>query len=262
MRELKQEETKGLKSGILFRMRSAYHTLGAAHLAYSRFHQNQFRCLRLTSVLDVKGGIYPVADILRSVIVLTHASMEDLLRTLAREQLVHAKPSCLKGRLRFPGTEEKVGSLGLLLDHCELTETVEEVVRRSIDEYLARTSINHREGLVDLVGAIGVGQKTFARVFEKFMPAIEWAIARRHRIVHYADFPTSDAKEAEPFDRKAMVGFFDAREAIIGFATALWPFIVPNGSKPVTQLVQVQKPLTDALKSQRSQYLQKPKVFR
>jgi RiboL-PSP-HEPN len=123
-------------------------------------------------------------DILRSVVVLTHAYLEDFLRTLARallpiasEAAVNAIP--LAGLGGNTGRAEKF-FLGKLTQHRG--KSVDDVIRESVEEYLGRVSFNSGTEIMSFLGQLGVKPNDPWQ-----LKYLDQMIQRRHLIVHRAD---------------------------------------------------------------------------
>lgn len=123
-----------------------------------------------------------VEDILRAVVVLIHAHLEDFLRTLAGALLPEGDESCLNGipLAGIPGRPEKF-LLGKLVHHKG--KLVDAVLRESVSAYLERRTFNNTEEISQTLEAIGVDVSKVDRTF----PAIQEMMKRRHQIVHRAD---------------------------------------------------------------------------
>lgn len=122
-------------------------------------------------------------DIFRAVVVLTHAYLEELLRTLGRTFLPIATESVLNN-IPFVGSTDgsriEKFSLGKLAQHKG--KSVNDVIRESIDEYLARKTFNSVKEVSSFLIQIGVRTTS-----EEHLPALDAMIHRRHLIVHCAD---------------------------------------------------------------------------
>ena len=121
-------------------------------------------------------------DILRAAVVLTHAHLEDFLRTLG-EVLLPAGDENFFDRIPLAGLAgrpEKF-SLGKLVRHKG--KSVDDVLRESVCEYLDRRTFNDTDEISQLLGALGV---EISKVNESF-PTIQIMMKRRHQIVHRVD---------------------------------------------------------------------------
>jgi len=175
---------------------------------------------RITKLLAAASNVAQVEpetadEILRSVIVLTHAYLEDLLRTvatvllpLANERMLNDVPLAGLNRTRA----EKF-FLGDLAQHKG--KTVDEVIHASVSGYLEHRSFNNTTEIISFLESLGVSlpeadkewiadkilnwpqgrspgrKETLARVDEM--------IRRRHHIVHRAD---QGPKGLQPVDRE------------------------------------------------------------
>jgi RiboL-PSP-HEPN len=121
-------------------------------------------------------------DILRAIVVLTHASLEDFLRTLAVTFLPFANEEVLN-RIPLAGLDRPAEkfSLGKLLLYKG--QTVENVIQKSVREHLDRSTYNSIRDIVSLLETLGFDPSAHKDSF----PKIEAMIKRRHQIVHHAD---------------------------------------------------------------------------
>jgi hypothetical protein len=136
-----------------------------------------------TSSFEKRKGRRPVqeTDILRAAVVLLHATLEDLLRSLAEWKLPTAKSEALleiplagtRGKTRF-GIQELAGFRGM---------TVESVIRDSVYEYLEKTSYNHPGDVKSLLEKIGLEP----RIVDAHAVRLAAMMSRRHWIAHRAD---------------------------------------------------------------------------
>jgi hypothetical protein len=131
---------------------------------------------------DNPGDRNIAEDILRAVVVLIHAHLEDFLRTLAGALLPAGDETCLNGipLAGIPGRPEKF-LLGKLVHHKG--KLVDDVLRESVSEYLERRTFNNTEEISQTLEAIGVDVSKVDGAF----PAIQEMMKRRHQIVHRAD---------------------------------------------------------------------------
>src|ERR1017187_8297396 len=95
-----------------------------------------------------------VQEMLRAAVVLTHAYLEDYLRTIGEALL----PECDEDTLNaiplvgLPGRPERF-PLGKLVRHKG--KQVDEVLRESVREHLSRTTFNNKGEIVRLLEALG-----------------------------------------------------------------------------------------------------------
>lgn len=119
-------------------------------------------------------------DVLRAAVVLLHASMEDVLRSLAYWKLPSASPAVLEKIAMIGGSNTKF-HLGNLAAHRG--KTVEQVIKESVDAYLERSNYNNCDEVTGLLGSIGLN----IAPLQSYLPALESSMKRRHQIVHRAD---------------------------------------------------------------------------
>lgn len=118
-------------------------------------------------------------DVLRAAVVLLHAALEDMLRSLAYWRLPHAPANVLDEIPLVGGTAMKV-TLGALSTHRD--KTVDEVIRTSTVASLERSNYNN-PGEVCTTPI----HWTNTEPLSGCMTQLEAAMTRRHRLVHRAD---------------------------------------------------------------------------
>ena len=135
-------------------------------------------------------------DLLRSSVIFTHATMEDCLRTIASYYLPLSEKEILN-KIPLTGSKDPKGQaykyyLGDLAKFKELT--INEVIKKSVQDYISRQTYNNTKDIVSLLNEIGLKKETF----QDHYPLIDEMCARRHQIVHNADkFPD---KEKQTFN--------------------------------------------------------------
>lgn len=154
----------------------------------SRLDQNIARVKNLIRIYDthLSGSgsgrrNHQASDVLRAATVLLHASVEDLLRSLAYWKLPAAASTVLD---QFPLSSAAPAmkySLGALAKHRG--KSVDDVIKESVDAYLERSNYNDTDEVATFLGQIGI---TVTAVNHTF-PLLEELMERRHQIVHRAD---------------------------------------------------------------------------
>lgn len=119
-------------------------------------------------------------DVLRAATVLLHASLEDVLRSLAYWKLPTAAAPVLEQVPLVGGTAIKF-TLGTLAAHRG--KSVDQVIKESTDASLERSNYNYPGEVSSLLQSIGLNTAPLLA----FMPTLEQAMQRRHQIVHRAD---------------------------------------------------------------------------
>lgn len=121
-------------------------------------------------------------DVLRSTVVLLHASLEDFLRSLAYWKLPSAGKATLDDiALVGLGPNPKKFFLGELDAHRG--KSVDELITESVNEHLERSNYNSTQEIALLLQAIGVNTSRINGSFQ----ILDQVMARRHQIVHRAD---------------------------------------------------------------------------
>lgn len=159
-----------------------------ASIIEDRFRDNLDRVRNLvdlyTRAVETGQGRPSVqeADILRAAVVFLHAALEDLLRSLAELKLPLTSPDALS-QIPFPaGTHRKTNfTLGELA--AFRGQTVNDVISKSVQEYLDRSNYNHPGDVKNLLDAIGVR----STIVDPHAADLSSMMRRRHLIVHRAD---------------------------------------------------------------------------
>lgn len=120
-------------------------------------------------------------DVLRAATVMLHASLEEVLRSLAYWKLPHAKAEILEKISLVGEKNAKNIHLGILSKHRG--KKVDDLIKESIDASLERSNYNNTKDVVDLLKSCGISHKGL----EKYWAKLEEAMKRRHHIVHRAD---------------------------------------------------------------------------
>jgi hypothetical protein len=121
------------------------------------------------------------SDILRAAVVLLHATLEDLLRSLAEWKLPTAPAEALSD-IPLVGTKGKK-TLGLQEIAGFRGRRVDEVIALSVTEYLERSSYNHPGDVKAVLNSIGLEES----IVDGFATDLAAMMTRRHWIAHRAD---------------------------------------------------------------------------
>lgn len=119
-------------------------------------------------------------DVLRAATVLLHASIEDVLRSLAYWKLPAAAVTVLDQIPFAGGTATKI-TLGTL--SAQRGQSVDAVIKASVDAYLERSNYNNSIEVCSLLQSVGLN----TAAIQTYLPKLEEAMKRRHQIVHRAD---------------------------------------------------------------------------
>lgn len=123
-----------------------------------------------------------VLDTLRAAVVFLHASMEDVLRSVARWKLPSANHETLNTiPLVGQGSNPKKFLLGDLTPHRG--KTIDQVLAESVEACLEQSNYNNTAEIASLLTAIGLD---VAKLNGQF-PQLQEMMERRHQIVHRAD---------------------------------------------------------------------------
>lgn len=123
-----------------------------------------------------------VLDILRAAVVLLHATLEDVLRSVARWKLPAASAAVLNDvPLAGSGPNPRKFFLGDLVAHRG--KSVDDLLVQSVESHLEHSNFNSTEEIASLLQDIGVDVSSLNSTFSELQALME----RRHQIVHRAD---------------------------------------------------------------------------
>lgn len=139
------------------------------------------KLLRLYKTHLITNNTASKGDVLRAIVVLTHSTLEDFLRNVLRWKLPAGRPETLN-KVTLMG---KMGRTKIeFRDILEFRgSTIDEVVQKSINEYLSMVSFNDSSDIASHLANIGIDNEPINIYFAK----LESMIKRRHNIVHKAD---------------------------------------------------------------------------
>ncbi|MFA5260048.1 MAG: HEPN domain-containing protein [Candidatus Omnitrophota bacterium] len=124
------------------------------------------------------------SDILRSAVILVHATLEDCLRTLSLyflpESSIELLNSVALSGLNELGRPEKF-NLGDLAKFKG--KTIDEVIKKSVEEHLDRKSYNCVNDIITALKLFGLDPDNYRKYYSQFNDMI----TRRHQIVHRGD---------------------------------------------------------------------------
>ncbi len=123
------------------------------------------------------------SDMIRAGVLLMHASLEDLIRSLAEIGLPIAQAAVLRAiPLMDTGDESKLKfDLGDLVGHRD--KTVDDLIRKSVVAHLSRTTYNNVEQLARALNQLGLP----LRLLAPHGANLAALMSRRHHIAHRAD---------------------------------------------------------------------------
>ncbi len=156
----------------------------------ARFASNISRVRNLVALYVALGGPgqgrrpMHAADILRSAVVLLHASMEDVLRSVGAWRLPYQAEHVLNDipllGLAQGGRPEKFW-LGKLAAHR--TKTVQSLIKESVAAHMNAFGVNSTTDIASFMRSVGADPAAIATE----LPTLEQLVRRRHHIVHQAD---------------------------------------------------------------------------
>jgi len=152
------------------------------------FRANITRVRSLLGVYEVvaTGPAQPTTehtDVLRSGVVLLHASLEDLVRS-SSEELLPLQDAEVLNEIGFPDGSDKTKAkftLGELHPYRGLT--VDDLIRKAVAARLQRSNYNNVSELSAALQRIGLA----ASILDPHQGTLESIMKRRHLIVHRAD---------------------------------------------------------------------------
>jgi hypothetical protein len=164
------------------------------NLLTDRFHLNMGRIGGLIGLLYPKTGSLTPADatiqrsaihgdLSRAIVVFLHATMEDSIRTMARERLSAAKSDALNN-IPLVGKRDTKFDLRALSEHSG--KTVDEVICESVEDYLSEVSFDSCAKIDAALSRMELDTRPFKPLYHH----LDLMMKRRHRIVHEADFPS------------------------------------------------------------------------
>lgn len=127
------------------------------------------------------NNIRSKGDVLRTIVVMTHSTLEDFLRNILRWKLPESSSEILN---KVTLTGKKGRSKIEFKDIVELKgNTVETIVQKSINEYLNMVSFNNTNDIASHMSSINIETELLNNYFSN----LDSMINRRHNIVHKAD---------------------------------------------------------------------------
>ena len=188
-----------------------------------RFNNNCNRCTDLIEAAD-KMTDTPMRsfalrdDIRRAAVLLAHAGLEDLLRSLAEIRLPHREATWLRS---IPLVVDEAASKGAKYDLGDLAayrgEQVSEVIRRSVVASLLKATYNDVAQVGNALDQIGLRRD----LMEPYGGDLAAMMNRRHHIAHRAD-RNEDRREGEPMlqtiDSAVVSSWLDA---VVGLGGAI-----------------------------------------
>lgn len=175
---------------------------------------------RVRNIVDVYDQLTPGGrgrrdvssiDLLRAAVVLLHASLEDLLRSLAEWKLPTASPDALES-IPLAGTSDPRRtrfSVAELARHRG--RAVDEVIEDSVTFHLERSNYNNPGEIKTVVEMCG-GDSSIVNSFARWMGPM---MQRRHWIAHRADRNSTMGRghhEARSLSRGTVMTWIDQTE--------------------------------------------------
>jgi len=154
-----------------------------------RFQRNLARVRNLILIYDERTpegrGRREVAsgDLLRAAVVLLHASLEDLVRSLAQWQWPHAARESLASLPLAGSSDTRRTKFTMAELALHRGKSVDEVIAQSVADHLERSNYNDPGEIARVLASLGRDTTTVERSARWIGPMMK----RRHWIVHRAD---------------------------------------------------------------------------
>jgi len=152
-----------------------------------RFAGNVSRVRHLLEIYRTTSGkgrgrrAVDVSDVLRAAVVLLHAAVEDVLRSLERRVLPRADAALLNDVALVDHDSPSKFALGALAAHRG--KAVDVLIDESVARHLERATYNNARELAAVLKRLGADPADFQNYFAD----LEAMMKRRHNIVHRAD---------------------------------------------------------------------------
>jgi len=152
--------------------------------------------------------------------VLTHAFLEDFLRTLAETFLPYADEQILNS-IPLAGLDGRADKfpLGKLAQHRG--KSVESVIRESVRQHLKKSTYNNLQEIISLLEKLGFDASGQKENFSKIAAMIK----RRHQIVHHGDMVKKEASKTLTVVRVNVFEVIEWVQATSDFMYALFPSV-------------------------------------
>jgi hypothetical protein len=160
-------------------------------------------------------------DILRSAVVLMHATLEDFLRNIAVLCFPVDDDKKLDGVSWRLGTDKPLDRIPLGVLAKQRGRSVEEVLRLAIEADFAQKSFTDSTKIMGLLATLALSDAKLAGI-RQFLPSLDEMIARRHRIVHFADLEKVNEEHGErPIDAETVARWRDNMSLFVISVTGL-----------------------------------------
>lgn len=190
-------------------------------LYLGNFQRNADRVKHLIAVRDNVPD-HVREDILRSAVVLMHATLEDFLRNIAVLCFPVDDDKKLDGVSWRLGTDKPFDRIPLGMLAKQRGRTVEEVLRLAIEADFAQKSFTDSTKIMGLLATLGLPDAKLDGIRE-FLPSLDEMIARRHKIVHFADLEKANEEHRErPIDADAVERWRDNMSLFVISVTGLF----------------------------------------
>lgn len=164
----------------------------------------------LTKEIKPEFESHVVSDVQRAAVVLLHAALEVLLRSLAEWKMPHGSKTQLENIPLWNNQSNRKTTFSL----CDLAEhrglSVSELIAKSVTEHLDRKSFNNLHQVLSLLKSIGLTLSLEKELASKLAALM----SRRHLIAHRADWIEVEGRpEVERIDRETVADWLVAVES-------------------------------------------------
>ncbi len=183
------------------------------------------------------------SDLLRSAVVLLHATLEDVLRGLLKWKKLRSSATEL-AKIQFHLDQNGKGADKVTL--CQLADfdenapgdvTIRDFINASVKAHYNKESFNNRAQIADALLTLGLTPKTYEKVLGVIHPMTQ----RRHQIVHQSDrVEAAGGKhgETKKITKEDVVPWLNAVKQFLGdVLAALEP--KPKKAKPSTGKLRI-----------------------
>lgn len=126
-------------------------------------------------------------DILRSAVVFTHATLEDLLRSISEIRIPYTKNKETLEKLPFPNANQTTAKFSMAQLSDYRGRSVDDVIEESVSKYLERKSYSNTVEITTALQQCDFEIDFIKILTQKYFSSLDALTKRRHLIVHRAD---------------------------------------------------------------------------
>lgn len=146
-------------------------------------------------------------DLLRAAIVLLHATLEDVVRSMSEWKLPLVRDNKIFGDINLAGTKSSKFTLADIASHRG--KSIDDLIRESVLESLKRSNYNNPGEIEQAIEAVGLSKN----LLDPYRSLLGPMIQRRHWIVHRADQNVASGSGHHPtqtIDKATVQEWYDA----------------------------------------------------